>query len=227
MTRVKICGITRLEDALAAAEAGADFLGFIFYPPSPRSVPPERAAFIIQRVRQASTAPRTVGVFVDREVSTVARIAEQCKLDGVQLHGDEPPEAVERLLAEGLLVFKAFRVRDAGAVAAMERYPASAHLLDAYVPGQPGGTGETFDWALAGAARRQGRILLAGGLTSENVARAVARVQPWGVDTASGVETAPGQKDHERVRRFVAAARQAARESALRAAEEEGFEHEG
>jgi phosphoribosylanthranilate isomerase len=205
MTRVKICGITDPDDGLVAVEAGADLLGFIFYPPSPRSVTPEQACRIIEQLRRVSSDFRSVGVFVDEEPKAVRRIAGRCGLDAVQLHGREPPEAVEALTEDGLDVFKAFRVRDGAFLADMERYHATAYLLDAYVANQHGGTGQTFDWQLAVAAKEHGPILLAGGLTPDNVAQAVRAVRPWGVDTASGVETSPGRKDHDKMRQFVAA----------------------
>jgi phosphoribosylanthranilate isomerase len=208
MTRVKICGITNRADARVAVEAGADLLGFIFYPPSPRFVTMEQAGKVIEHVRKAPSEIRTVGVFVDEEAKTVRRIAERCGLDAVQLHGGEPPEAVEALMGDGLDVFKAFRVRDRAFLADMERYRPTAYLLDAYVPNQRGGTGQTFDWELAVAAKPLGPILLAGGLTPGNVAQAIRAVRPWGVDAASGVEDSPGQKEHDKVRRFIVAAKQ-------------------
>jgi phosphoribosylanthranilate isomerase len=207
MTRVKICGLTNPEDALVAAEAGADLLGFIFYPPSPRSVTPERAGWVVEAVQRASLAVRFVGVFVDEEPGTVRQIAARCDLDYAQLHGTEPPEMVATLMDEGLSIIKAFRVRDGTSLAEIERYRATAYLLDTYVPGQPGGTGHTFDWELAVPARRHGPVVLAGGLTPDNVAQAVRMVHPWGVDVASGVEAAPGCKDHDRLRRFITAAK--------------------
>jgi phosphoribosylanthranilate isomerase len=207
MTRVKICGITNTEDALVAAEAGADLLGFIFYPPSPRSVTPDQAHQIIKTLRVSlSPCPPIsfVGVFVDEEPDSVRQIVTHCGLDYAQLHGTEPPELVRALMDEGIGVIKGFRVRDGGSLAKLERYRATAYLLDAYVPGQPGGTGQTFDWELAVQAKKHGPILLAGGLIPENVAQAVRMVRPWGVDVASGVEAAPGRKDHDKLRRFVA-----------------------
>lgn len=210
MIRVKICGLTNVKDALVAVEAGADLLGFIFYPPSPRSTTPEQAQKIITEVQSASPDVHAVGVFVDETPEAVVEIASRCGLDAVQLHGDEPPEMVAALMAEGLDVFKAFRVRDEAFLAQMERCRPTAYLLDAYAAGKHGGTGQTFDWELAARAKTHGPILLAGGLTPANVARAVRAVHPWGVDTASGVEAAPGRKDEDVVRAFVAAAKSAA-----------------
>jgi phosphoribosylanthranilate isomerase len=204
--RVKICGITRLEDAQAALDAGADLLGFNFYPQSPRYISPERAAEIIAALPQMI---RCVGIFVNAELATVRRIVETCRLDYVQLHGDESPGFVQALSPRA---FKALRPRSAeeaeiGAAAYAPLGPvdsaAPALLLDAYRPGQYGGTGWQGDWTLAARLASRYRILLAGGLTPENVANAVRRVRPWGVDVASGVESAPGRKDHDKVRRFI------------------------
>ena len=205
MTRVKICGITSPEDARIAAEAGADFLGFVFYSSSPRCVTLERACWIIEAVRRASFAVRFVGVFVDEEPGTVWQIASRCGLDYAQLHGAEPPETVITLMERGLGVIKAFRVRDGASLAEIERYQATAYLLDAYVPGQPGGTGRKFDWTLAARAKEHGPVILAGGLTPDNVAEAVRTVHPWGVDVSSGVEAEPGRKDPDKLRCFIAA----------------------
>ncbi len=207
MTQVKICGITNPADGVAAAQAGADLLGFIFYPPSPRSITPRRAQKVIEQARRVSPVLRAVGVFVDEHLERIRRIADRCRLNVVQLHGGEPPEAVEALIENRLDVFKAFRVRDGAFLEEMERYRPTAFLLDAYVGHQHGGTGHTFDWELAVAARPCGPILLAGGLTPENVARAVNVVHPWGVDAASGVEARPGRKDHHKLELFVAAAK--------------------
>jgi phosphoribosylanthranilate isomerase len=209
MTRVKICGITNPKDALAAAEAGADFLGFIFYPPSPRHVTPEQVREIVTQIRPQSPISHLhlVGVFVDQTPEIVAQTLDSCGLDYAQLHGTESPERVTILMDWGVSVIKAFRVRDGVSLAEIGRYRATAYLLDAHVPGQPGGTGHTFDWVLAVRARQYGPIILAGGLTPDNVTRAVHQVRPWAVDVASGVEATPGRKDHDKLRRFIAAAK--------------------
>jgi phosphoribosylanthranilate isomerase len=198
--RVKIDGITNVHDALLAARAGVHALGFVFAP-SPRQVTPEQAAAIV-----AVLPPfvQTVGVFVDGNVEAVL---DRCPLDAVQFHGDEPPEALARV--RGVRRIKAFRVADASDLEPLARYVdvADAFLLDARVAGIAGGTGQTFPWHLALEARRWGRpIILAGGLTSENVAAAIETGKPDAVDVSSGVEASPGRKDPDRVCRFLAAA---------------------
>jgi indole-3-glycerol phosphate synthase/phosphoribosylanthranilate isomerase len=214
-TRVKICGLTNLDDARCAAAAGADFLGFIFYPKSPRYVAPEGIVSITRAIRDecGPKAPRLVGVFVNEPVERVRSVLGVAGLDLAQLHGDEPPDAVRHLQPHA---FKAIRPQshdDAEArvatycdvVAADERLPQL--LLDAYHPERYGGTGLRADLDLARAVASRCRLLLAGGLTPENVATAVAHVRPWGVDVSSGVERAKGLKDHDRVRAFIQAAR--------------------
>jgi phosphoribosylanthranilate isomerase len=220
MTKVKICGITNLEDALFAAEAGADALGFIFYAKSPRCIAPDRAREIILRLPPFVAK---VGVFVNAPpvslptpaLSTVEglggmkggavkEIMAHCHLDYAQLHGDEPPEQVAALAPRAI---KAVRVRSAADVERLAQYQAVAYLLDAYHPTKPGGTGETWDWELAAAAKRYGPVVLAGGLTPDNVAAAIERVHPYAVDVSSGVEATPGIKDHRKVRRFIIAAK--------------------
>jgi phosphoribosylanthranilate isomerase len=206
MTVVKICGITTLEDAQAAVQAGADLLGFVFHPPSPRYVHPERVREIVD---QMPARPRLglVGVFVDREARAVAQILDDCRLDHAQLHGAEPVETVRTLIEGGFGVIKAFRVRDRASLAEINRYQTAAYLLDSYVPGELGGTGHRFDWGLVGQAKGHGPIILAGGLTPDNVKEAISVARPWGVDVSSGVEAAPGRKDHGKLRRFVTAAK--------------------
>lgn len=223
--RVKICGITNLEDAQVAIEAGADLLGFIFYPKSPRYVEPDTAAGIISNLktqyaplRQAQDAARTtqyVGVFVDEHVNRVREIIEQCKLDLVQLHGSEPPVEVRMLQPHA---FKAIRPKQRGdAEAAVATYAPvmdisadrPAFLIDAHHPWKFGGTGETSDWIAAKVVAWRFPIILAGGLTPENVVQAIEVAEPWGVDTSSGVEAEPGKKDHAEVRAFIEAAKSA------------------
>jgi phosphoribosylanthranilate isomerase len=201
MMRVKICGITNLEDALLAAALGADALGFVFYPPSPRFIYPGDAADIIAQLPPFVT---TVGVFVDEEVEAVRHVVKRLGLDRVQLHGQETPDYCRRL---GRRAIKALRVKDENSLADLAPYQGIVQtlLLDAYKKGQVGGTGATFDWRLALQAQAYGRIILAGGLTPENVAQAIRAAQPQAVDVASGVEAAPGKKDPEKLRGFFAA----------------------
>ena len=201
MVRVKICGITNLDDALVAAAAGADALGFNFWPRSARFIGPQRAADIIKHLPPLVTA---VGVFVNAGAAEVERTARRAGLTVVQLHGDEGPEEVAALSARGLMVLKALRVGARFRPQELKRFDgARAFLLDAEVKGARGGTGKTFDWKRARAARRFGRIILAGGLNEENVAEAIAAAQPYGVDVCTGVEKKPGIKDHARVREFI------------------------
>jgi phosphoribosylanthranilate isomerase len=202
-TRVKICGITCPEDAEIAAAAGADALGFNFAP-SPRQVTPEGAARIIRTLPPFVT---TVGVVVDQDVAAIRAV---CPLDALQFHGQESP----RVLAAvgGVRRIKVFRIRDEADLVALQTYRdcAEAFLLDAYVPGVAGGTGQTFNWELAFRARETGLpILLAGGLTPDNVGAAIRAARPYAVDVSSGVEAAPGRKDPARVRAFVTAVRDA------------------
>jgi phosphoribosylanthranilate isomerase len=197
MVRVKICGITRLEDALAAARAGADALGFNFWPRSKRYVDPRAAGEIVARLPPFVAA---VGVFVDPTRDEVARAALLSGVHWLQLHGDESPALCASLTP--LPVIKAIRVRDRASLDALGAYDVAGFLLDADTSAY-GGSGRTFDWSLAAEAARRAPILLAGGLTPQNVADAVRQVRPWAVDVASGVESAPGIKDHEKTARFI------------------------
>jgi phosphoribosylanthranilate isomerase len=200
--KVKICGITNFADGMAAAEAGADALGFVFYEQSPRSISLEAAATLI---RQLPPFVMKVGVFVNAPEDLVIRASRECGLNLLQFHGDEPPDYCGQF---GLMSMKAFRIRDATSLQALQNYATDAWLLDAYSPAKQGGTGEMFNWDLALEARNWGRpIFLAGGLTPENVAEAIKRAQPYGVDVSSGVEAAPGRKDHAKVRAFIQAAK--------------------
>ncbi len=198
-TRIKICGITREADADAVVQAGADALGLNFAPSSPRRIDLERAAAIAGRVRGRICR---VGVFVDPSADQVARVLDRVELDVLQFHGDESGEACRQF---GLPFMKVLRVREPLAMASIEREYADACclLLDAYVPGVPGGTGRSFDWALWPASAAL-PLVLAGGLSPDNVAAAVSRLDPWGVDVSGGVEGAQkGMKDPERIRKFV------------------------
>jgi phosphoribosylanthranilate isomerase len=203
-TQVKICGITNLADAQAAVEAGADVLGFIFYEKSPRHIAIPAAAKIS---KQLPPFVLRVGVFVNASEELVRHAIGECGLGLLQFHGDETPEFCTQF---GLMSMKAFRIRDAESLKALTKYPTEAWLLDAYSAENPGGTGEQFNWDLAVEAQKFGKpVFLAGGLTPENVAAAVRKVQPFGVDVSSGVESSPGKKNHAKVRAFIANVRQA------------------
>lgn len=187
---VKICGITRLDDALAAAEMGADAIGFIFWPDSPRFIDPYRARTIAAALPGFVTP---VGVFVDQPAEYVGGVANLVRLGGIQLHGSETPAYAA---AFGRRIVKALSAD----YAAADAWPANVTLLlDAHDPVKKGGTGRTIDWDAAAAVASRRSVLLAGGLTPENVAEAIARVRPFGVDVSSGVEQAPGIKDHQRL----------------------------
>jgi phosphoribosylanthranilate isomerase len=194
---VKICGITRLQDALLAVELGADALGFNFWPESKRYCAPERAAKIIAALPPLIS---TVGIFVNQSRAHIRRMAGLSGVRYVQLHGNETPEFCEEL---GFPHVKAVRVEGAESIRGLARYRAAAgFLLDAPSAGY-GGSGKTFDWALARRAAKERPILLAGGLTPENVSQALTQVRPYGVDVASGVESKPGKKDKEKLSRFI------------------------
>lgn len=202
MVKVKICGITSMADALLAAAAGADLLGFNFYSLSPRFVEPELVREILQELSSAfQIVP--VGVFVNESAETIREIVAMIGVRMVQLHGDEPPEFCRGL---NLRVIKALRLASAADADQAASYEVDALLVDSKTPGF-GGSGVRPDWRLAERlARRFPRVLLAGGLNPANVAAAIAAVKPWGVDVASGVEKEPGRKDPDLVRRFIAAA---------------------
>lgn len=199
--KVKICGITSVADGLAAAEAGADMIGLMFYEKSPRHVTLQAAAEI---ARQLPASLTKVGVFVNATEEFIASAIGECGLGLLQFHGEETPEFCTQF---GVMSMKAFRIRDAASLAALPDYQTNAYLLDAYSASGLGGTGEKFNWDLAVEAQKFGRpIFLAGGLTPENVAAAVRQVRPFGVDVSSGVESAPGKKDAAKVRAFIWAA---------------------
>jgi len=203
-TRVKICGITNLADAQAAIEAGADALGFIFYEKSPRRMTISTVAKIS---KQLPPFVLRVGVFVNASEELVTRAIGECGLSLLQFHGDELPEFCTRF---SLMSIKAFRIRDAESLKEMPKYPTEAWLLDACSAENLGGTGEKFNWDLAVEAQKFGKpVFLAGGLTPENVAAAVRKVQPFGVDVSSGVESSPGKKDHAKVKAFIKAVQSA------------------
>jgi phosphoribosylanthranilate isomerase len=201
--RVKICGVTNVEDALAAVDAGADALGIMFYESSPRIVAVKVAADIL---RQLPPFVAKVGVFVNAEEESVRRAIGECGIDTLQFHGDETPEFCRKF--SPLKIFKAFRMENLESLRALPGYRTDAWLLDSFVAGKPGGTGAKFNWELAAESKKLGRpIILAGGLTPENVADAVRKVRPFAVDVSSGVESAPGRKDHAKVREFILAAK--------------------
>ncbi|HSB34859.1 MAG TPA: phosphoribosylanthranilate isomerase [Nitrospirota bacterium] len=205
MIKIKICGITNLEDALAAAAAGADALGFNFYKKSPRFIEPVKAAEIIA---QLPPFIMPVGVFVNEREEKIREIQALTCMQAIQLHGDESPEFCQRLDGR---VIKAFQVKDKESLQNMAHYRVAAYLLDSYREGVRGGTGVTFDWHLAVVAKTFGKVILAGGLTPENVAEAVKLVQPYGVDVAGGVEREKGIKDHTKLRKFITEVRRASR----------------
>ncbi len=195
--KIKICGITNLEDALHAAGLGADMLGFVFWERSPRSIMPEAAASIIEKLPPDIM---TVGVFVDEPAARVNEIVETAGLTIAQLHGVESAEYCESMNGRYI---KALRVKDAASLCCLSGYHAEAILLDTFVKGQPGGTGASFDWSLLTDMEYDGDIILAGGLTSDNIEEALGHYLPYGVDISSGVEAAPGKKDPEKVRKFI------------------------
>lgn len=197
MVRVKICGITNVEDALYAAEAGADALGFVFYEKSPRYVNPQTAGEIIQALPPFVAA---VGLFVDAPASEVRDAVFESRVRLLQFHGSEDPDYCRSF---GMDYIKVFRVKDRDSLKDIGDYAAAAYLLDAYSDTEYGGTGKTFDWDAAVYAKRFGRVIVAGGLRPDNVADAVARVNPYAVDVSSGVEAAKGIKDKGAVKMFI------------------------
>lgn len=204
MTRVKICGITRPEDALAAAKAGADAIGLVFYPDSPRAIDIATAWEILEVLPPFVT---TVGLFVDADPEWIEEILVEVPLDVLQFHGNESPEQCEQFAHPYI---KAIRMRpDTDLAAIAKRYTdAQGLLLDTYRPGVPGGTGEAFDWSLARQPCDK-PIILAGGLTPENVGEAIAQVRPWAVDVSGGVEKEKGLKDSSKINAFMAAVKAA------------------
>jgi phosphoribosylanthranilate isomerase len=205
MVRVKICGITNIEDALASVEAGADLLGFNFYRESPRYIEPAAARRIIDQI---PTSVLSVGVFVNEDCERVKRVANEVGVKMVQLHGDETPSYCQRL--ENLFVIKALRVNINFEPEQAAQYETGAILLDGFSTLAYGGAGQSFDWSLAVRARALvTKLFLAGGLTIDNVAQAITSVQPYAVDACSSLESVPGRKDHGRVRAFIEAAKKA------------------
>ncbi len=202
MVQIKICGITNIDDALAAAEAGADALGFVFHPASPRCVTPAQAQAIIGSLPPVLC---TTGVFVNLPAAEVLQITEMCGVDFIQLHGSESREYCRALPCERLIKALSFRSEEEFAAAA--DYPVRAFLVDAHDPVRFGGTGKTCDWNLARKAADRYPLILAGGLRARNIAAALDTVRPLAVDVSSGVESSPGKKDHEELRSLIAAVR--------------------
>lgn len=209
---IKICGITDVADALDCAAAGVDMIGLNFSALSLRGITPAAAAQIVAAVRPAFSQVKFIGVFVDQELAAVREIATDLALDAVQLHGAETPEYARQLHFP--FVIKALRVGSDFSAAAALNFPSDAILLDSYNSVLPGGTGETFPWSVA-AGLRVKRLILAGGLTSANVAGAIEQVKPFAVDVCSGVETRPGEKDRAKVQRFVASVRASERSGSI------------
>ena len=196
--KVKICGIRSLEEAEAALEAGADALGFNFWKPSPRYVEPEAAREIIARL---SPITASIGVFVNEERDRILDLASELRLSAVQLHGDETPEFCESL--RPIKTIKAIRVSQDFDLKLIRSYHVDMVLLDANIQGSYGGTGQCIDWRIAIEAKRLAPIILAGGLTAENVRDAITHVRPAAIDVCSGVEAEPGRKDSNKLRRFM------------------------
>lgn len=197
--KIKICGITNVEDARLAVELGADALGFIFYPPSKRYVSVAKAADICNALPPFVSK---IGVFVDELEYEIEKALQDCLLTGLQFHGDEPPGFCQKFPAKSI---KAIRVKDETSIATAQEYDVDAILLDTYSGAERGGTGRTFDWSLANRAKDvlSPPVILSGGLNAANVVDAIRQVRPYAVDVSSGVEREPGKKDPEKLRRFI------------------------
>lgn len=212
--KIKICGIRTVEEARWAAASGADFLGFNFYPPSPRYISTAECCHIVEVLRSEMPNIVLVGVFVNQPPREVVEIMERCNLDLAQLSGDE---SLEDQTILGERAYKALRISKRSPVLSLDervyrRKTPPALLVDASIAGEYGGTGQLADWDLAASIAAQKPIFLAGGLTPHNVAEAIRRVRPWGVDVASGVEVTPGRKERAKIQAFIHNARQALKE---------------
>lgn len=203
MSKIKICGMTNIDDVQVAVDAGADMIGLIFYPPSPRYVSPRHAQRIVARLPASCIA---VGVFVNEDIETITTIAAEAGVQVVQLHGTESPEVCRQLPWP---VFKAFRFTAEVRPEMMQDYQVKAFLIEGFHAGYYGGSGTLADWRQTATLHKYGRIILAGGLTADNVGEAIGVVQPYAVDVCSGVERQPGKKDWSQVRAFIAAAKSA------------------
>jgi phosphoribosylanthranilate isomerase len=216
--KIKICGLTSFEDTLMAVEAGADMLGFVFYPRSPRYISPTECASLVKELCTRGYSFVSVGVFVNKSPETVREILDFCGLDLAQLHGNESQAEVKELQDRA---YKAIRPQVMSEARKMLdqyagiRESAPTLLIDAYQTGQYGGTGSCVDWSIAAELAQSTSLLLAGGLTHENVSTALSAVQPWGVDVSSGVESEPGRKDQQKIKAFVHAVRMFERENVL------------
>jgi len=198
VTKVKICGITNHQDALAAIDMGADLLGFNFYPESPRYLEPEKAADIISKLPGFIDI---VGVFVNASLENIHETTALCQLDWVQLHGDEDPQYCRSFLSHNVKTMKAIRVKDQTDIERAGSYFTDAVLLDAFDPEKYGGTGVTFDWNIIGHMNK--RVFLAGGIHPDNAAAAV-ELGVYGIDVCSGIEDRPGKKDHRKMKKLFA-----------------------
>ena len=201
MVRIKVCGITNPEDAIAACELGADALGFIFFNGSKRYIEPEKARDIVSELPPFIS---TVGVFVNQDLSEIESTVETVGIDAVQLHGDESADFCSKI---PFRVIKAVRVKESVDADAVELYPVQAILFDKHTDDMYGGTGKSFDWSVLSGVGISKRIILSGGLTDENVAEAIRTVRPYAVDVSSGVEDSPGKKNHMKIRKFIEAVR--------------------
>ncbi|MFT5239590.1 MAG: phosphoribosylanthranilate isomerase [Candidatus Promineifilaceae bacterium] len=203
---IKICGTTTRDDALYALEAGADYIGFILYPESPRCISPLALAQLMDQTEELDCA---VGVFVNTPAQDLSTIAHDCNLCAIQLHGDEQPDDYAQLTQP---VWRAVKLRDQHCLPPADEWPDLTLVVDADVPGHYGGTGQTADWTAAAQLASQRSVMLAGGLTPDNVGDAIRTVLPFGVDVASGTETHPGHKDRQKMKQFIAHARRVASE---------------